>query len=126
MSVLRGFAFKKKQPGISRVLVLLFLFLFFFFLNREIFIIIRRPITQPSIAEGGREREEKKQVCLDCNGAVASPAFTSNDPTCFAGFDMAKQTLKNRKCCRVSHRPLPGHTHKGEIGHIFRTLVWEK
>lgn len=53
MSVLRGFAFKKK-PGISRVLVLSFLFK-----NREIFILIRRPITQPSIAGGERGKKNR-------------------------------------------------------------------
>lgn len=44
----------------------------------------RRPITVVN-------RRKKKQLCLDCNGAVATPAFTSNDPTCFAGFDMGNK-----------------------------------
>lgn len=42
-------------------------------------------------SDHSRQPEEKKQLCLDCNGAVASPAFTSNDPTCFAGFDMGNK-----------------------------------
>ena len=53
---------------------------------------LRRPIKALNHRAGG-----KKQVCLDCNGAVASPAFTSNDPACFASFDLAKQTLRKTR-----------------------------